>query len=182
MKLPAVSLYLSTEWLIANKNYRRWWVLLLSSYKQTHLINHCIISTLFFYPRSGVYIPRTHCGRVTQIHVNKSGHHWFTLCLGAEQTTSHYLNQCWCLSIEPPGTKFCEIWIEILTFSFRKTYSSKCPQFFLCLNDTCIVVLPLVEFNLLIETTFSACVGARYHGKYRFFLTKINHICRWTRF
>ena len=50
MKLPAVSLYLSTEWLIANKNYRRWWVLLLSSYKQTHLINHCIISTLFFLP------------------------------------------------------------------------------------------------------------------------------------
>ena len=35
---------------------------------------------------------------------------------------SNYLNQCWLLVNWTLGTNFCEIWMEVLTFSFKKMH------------------------------------------------------------
>ena len=37
----------------------------------------------------------THLALVLQICISEVGEHWFRQWLGAEQATSHYLNQCW---------------------------------------------------------------------------------------
>ena len=54
--------------------------------------------------------------------VNKLGHHWSRQWLVACSAPSHYLNQCW---IIVNWTYFSEIWIEILSFSFKKMQLKK---------------------------------------------------------
>ena len=63
---------------------------------------------------SWLITPKSH------IYINELGHHWSGLWLVACSAPSHYLNQCWLLSIGLLGTYFSEIWIRILSFSIKK--------------------------------------------------------------
>ena len=60
-----------------------------------------------------------HWGQVTHICISK------LTIIGAHQTASHYLNQCWNI-IGPVGTNFSRILIEIDKFSFKKMHLKMC--------------------------------------------------------
>ena len=57
---------------------------------------------------------------VPHICVGELGQQRFKWWLGAEQATSHYLNQCWTIVKWTLRNKFQWKFIEILTFSFKK--------------------------------------------------------------
>ena len=59
------------------------------------------------------FILVTHLPLVLHICVTELGQHWFRYWLVTNSAPSHYLSQCWVLSIGPFATNFSEILIKI---------------------------------------------------------------------
>ena len=78
----------------------------------------------------------TRWGRVTHRRVSRVDHYW--------SAPSHYLNQCWNISIGPLAANFTEILIKIRAFSFKKmhlkTSPGKCRPF--CLGLSVLITIP----------------------------------------
>ena len=64
----------------------------------------------------------THWGIVTDICVSRLTIIGSDNGLAPSRPPSHYLNQCWLIANWTPGNKFQWIWIEILSFSFKKMH------------------------------------------------------------